>query len=532
MHPVSSPSGFSLNKTRSHVITEQAASAAAHAIVLPQSAPRPVMQQSRSADPVSTQPLSHRYLSEQFPSGRVTPISLHSATTQGQLGLMRHLIKSGASVNALDTYGYTPLMEAAKTGQSEAAALLLKKGADPAIANSYGTQALHIAAYKGQSKIVERLIQSGQSVNQTDYFGNTPLIDALKSQDVATIKALVSAGANPNGAAQQGLTALMLGVAHGDMALLDLLLQNPQLNNIDAVDADGRTALNLTIRNGNLAATERLLKAGATIDHTCWPLISGAVIADLIVHRQRLFQPDFTAEPPPDNALYTAPIACIKNMAVLLSGSGPRQQAVLNKALQGLGLSGLIVEVILRMATHASALAPVLVGESNKPTSVQWSALCVSMMHIALSDPALQTVFNHRGLSPVTAERMNAIVRGQINALQAAVQLTGRDMVDSFKSAFITACLHLTLKDGGFKGPPIYTCLINQGLHHELAVLLTQIAVTAWDRIKKMDKPIHVGYVLPASFLGRAMDAMRQLLENEIRTLLQVEFSQVDHTYN
>jgi len=529
MHPVPSPALFSLDTKCTEAVDDQVADAATHAIIFTHSPPRPVMRQSRSADQVSRHLLSPLDLSDQQQAGSVTPSSLHSATTQGELGLMRHLIRSGASVNVVDSQGYTPLMEAADTGQLDATALLLKKGADPTITNSYGTQALHIAAYKGHSGIVEKLIQSGQSVNQADYFGNTPLIDALKSHDAASVKALLRAGANPNVAAQRGLTALMLGVALGDNELLDLLLQNPHLKNIDAVDTEGRTALNLAVKNGNPAATERLLIAGAAVDHTCWSLISETVISDLMVHRHSLFQPDFTADLEPDHVLHTAPIACIKKIATLLTGSDPMQQAALKNVLHGLGLSGFIVEAILSMTPDARELARALAGEGNKPTVAQWSAMCVSMMQVALSDPALQRLCDEQGLSPVTAERMNALIGVQTRALQAAAHLTNQDMAETFKSSFIKECLYLILKDGRLSGSQAYALLVNQGLHHDLATRLAQITVAAWDRVKKMDKPIQVGYVFPGNFLTQAMEVMEQLLDNEMRALLKLEFRRSDH---
>ncbi len=44
--------------------------------------------------------------------------------------MVKLLLEKGADVNAKGEHGWTPLMEAANRGHSEAAKLLLEKGAD------------------------------------------------------------------------------------------------------------------------------------------------------------------------------------------------------------------------------------------------------------------------------------------------------------------------------------------------------------------------------------------------------------------
>jgi len=89
MRPVPSPNPVSLTTTTPvQTAAAQAPRAPRHAITVQSSPPRPVMQQSRSADQVSTYPFAHPDVPSRAQTDPVAPISLHSAATTGELGLM------------------------------------------------------------------------------------------------------------------------------------------------------------------------------------------------------------------------------------------------------------------------------------------------------------------------------------------------------------------------------------------------------------------------------------------------------------
>lgn len=56
---------------------------------------------------------------------------LHSAVAARERGTIEVLLDAGADVNAVQHGGFTPLLEAAQTGQAEVVELLLERGADP-----------------------------------------------------------------------------------------------------------------------------------------------------------------------------------------------------------------------------------------------------------------------------------------------------------------------------------------------------------------------------------------------------------------
>lgn len=56
---------------------------------------------------------------------------LHSAVAARERGTIEVLLDAGADVNAVQHGGFTPLLEAAQTGQADVVELLLERGADP-----------------------------------------------------------------------------------------------------------------------------------------------------------------------------------------------------------------------------------------------------------------------------------------------------------------------------------------------------------------------------------------------------------------
>ena len=62
-------------------------------------------------------------------------------------------------LDALNRYGWSPLMQACREGHFECVKLLLQNGADPSICNLLGVNALTIATRGGHEKIVNLLFE-------------------------------------------------------------------------------------------------------------------------------------------------------------------------------------------------------------------------------------------------------------------------------------------------------------------------------------------------------------------------------------
>jgi ankyrin repeat protein len=94
--------------------------------------------------------------------GAVTP--LHMAASDGDVGLIDVLVRGGATVDARDALGNTPLVLGAMRGHLDVVRSLVSAGADPNSSGA-GYTALHMAAMDGRQELVSLLLRSGASVN-------------------------------------------------------------------------------------------------------------------------------------------------------------------------------------------------------------------------------------------------------------------------------------------------------------------------------------------------------------------------------
>lgn len=102
-------------------------------------------------------------------------------------------INSGESLDDIDEYGFTPLIECAITRQPD---------------------------------IAEELIKRKVDVNKPDVTGRSPLHWAVDNNDLELTRLLLSNGANPNAYTRNGLSVLVYPVLRGQDALKQLLYQN------------------------------------------------------------------------------------------------------------------------------------------------------------------------------------------------------------------------------------------------------------------------------------------------------------------
>ncbi len=123
--------------------------------------------------------------------------ALHWATLYGHLKIMRFLITLGDgeekkldALDAKDKGGLTPLMGAAKQGNSGAVQLLLEYGADSNIPDNGGLTALHWAAFFGHEHVVEALAEAGADPNAQNNRNETPLGLAIEARHDGVAKIL------------------------------------------------------------------------------------------------------------------------------------------------------------------------------------------------------------------------------------------------------------------------------------------------------------------------------------------------------
>lgn len=105
-------------------------------------------------------------------------------------------IKDGVDPDELDTYGYTPLLNAAALGRLNAVSELIKSGADVNKPGPYGFTALHAAAQNGHRECVAELIKNGANVNVQNDDMDTPMHLALRAIHIEIVHMLLRNGGN------------------------------------------------------------------------------------------------------------------------------------------------------------------------------------------------------------------------------------------------------------------------------------------------------------------------------------------------
>ncbi|KAL5093271.1 hypothetical protein Trisim1_011074 [Trichoderma cf. simile WF8] len=122
-----------------------------------------------------------------------SPIHWAAEESQHQ-GIVALLLDRGANVNAVSSYGTSPLHCAANGGIVSIVRTLLENGADPLKSTCHGWTALHHAVYMGHSEVVQLLLGDDRvrsSVSQQDNHGWSVLHLAVHNRDLATINVLM-----------------------------------------------------------------------------------------------------------------------------------------------------------------------------------------------------------------------------------------------------------------------------------------------------------------------------------------------------
>jgi len=140
---------------------------------------------------------------------------LHEAVRAGEVARARELIAAGADANARDSYGATPLMNAAHGGNVEMVRALIASGADVSAVDELGWNAIHKAVYnsdldRGFAEVVDALAKAGCDVNARIGYGIRPLMLAAGYGEASVCEALLANGADILARNEGGLTALMM----------------------------------------------------------------------------------------------------------------------------------------------------------------------------------------------------------------------------------------------------------------------------------------------------------------------------------
>lgn len=213
--------------------------------------------------------------------------ALHYAVSFARLIIVRELVQAGASINAKDRAGESPLTLATKhDGEEEVVYYLIEKGADPNYVKPGEGNTLMFYAITDwpSTRLVSELLNKGVNANGDDYIqewvtestvpipagltdlqrlefsekhagkrtyqrtkGDSYLFIASRVGNVDAAKLLIGHGANPNRQTASGSYPIF-AASDNSLAMVQLLVEhgaNPNVRN-----ADGQTVLSYLIHGG------------------------------------------------------------------------------------------------------------------------------------------------------------------------------------------------------------------------------------------------------------------------------------------
>jgi ankyrin repeat protein len=213
-------------------------------------------------------------------------LPLVDAARSADTEAVRRLLQGKIDVNAAEPDGATALHWASYRDDVVSAQLLLGAGANPNAANDLGATPIWMASVNGSSAMVRVLLEAGANPNAALLLGETAVMAAARSGNADVAEQLLSRGANPNARAAREQTALMWAVAQRHPEVVKILLAHgadvharsetwtqmmavsphgyPEYNR--AIPFGSNTPLMFAARAGDLESAQLLVAAGAHVN--------------------------------------------------------------------------------------------------------------------------------------------------------------------------------------------------------------------------------------------------------------------------
>lgn len=148
------------------------------------------------------------------------------AAVNGEMDILKALVRHGADVNATNSKGYAVLHTAADRDQTRLIDFLIDAGADVNAKGEHGYTPLHIASLRGWSGAVTTLLKHGGDKECFSSDIISPLQLAAKGGKLSVVEALASAGADVNRRDKGYISALEPAAGEGLTDVLEALIRH------------------------------------------------------------------------------------------------------------------------------------------------------------------------------------------------------------------------------------------------------------------------------------------------------------------
>lgn len=192
-----------------------------------------------------TEDKSSRDYTNDKDASRWTPLT--TAIFNNDISKVNELIRQKADLNELNANGNTPLTQAALSGNSLIIEKLIANGADVELKNSFGNTALTIATQMVNHPLINLLVQKGAKfqadrINALNLNGSTPLTSAILHGDLARVDLLIQQGADVN-IADKYKTPLAVAVVTGNFSLTEKLINSGA--DVSEINSHGQSVIDL-----------------------------------------------------------------------------------------------------------------------------------------------------------------------------------------------------------------------------------------------------------------------------------------------
>ena len=187
-----------------------------------------------------------------------------------QIKICELLLKNGASLEMVNTSGYTPLCRASYLGYLEIVKLLLKfervHNFKNHLTNIKSTPLIEASSsYKNNIEIIKLLLKSkNPGIYHKDEYGYCAFLYACRNGDINKMKLLLR-GKNINSVNNYNNNALLLSLKSCNRIAVRFILGKEV--DINRVDTSGFTALNLVCKLGYVEELILLIKKGVDINY-------------------------------------------------------------------------------------------------------------------------------------------------------------------------------------------------------------------------------------------------------------------------